>query len=122
MSTASPLPRRGIASGLTDADDLLPEKIRWNQLARMRAVVGTCGYLGCPGELLAIEPSQHDAQGEDEEITWYEARCEKCGKEYAAPNGRVLRRSSAHAETPSQWLAERERRDGELRKVTRKVH
>lgn len=111
----TPLPRGGIQAAFADTDDLLVEKQRWNQLAAMRAVIGQCR--ACGGDLLAVPPSEHDAQGEDDEITWYEASCAQCGKEYAAPNGRVFRRSTSHRETPRDWLSARERRDAEQRRA-----
>jgi uncharacterized protein with PIN domain len=120
MSYGNQLPEGGINSSLIDQDDLLPGMLRWQQFAAIKAIVGRCR--ACSGELQAVEASEHDAQGEDGEITWYEAKCKSCGKEVAAPNGRTFRRSSAHRETPRGWLEQREKRDGEERRATRAVH
>jgi hypothetical protein len=109
------LPPGGINARFVDSEDLLVGKPRWNELAAVRAVIGQCR--ACGGDLQAIEPSEHDAQGEDGEITWYEAKCRDCGREIAAPNGRMLARSSAHREMPRGWLERRNRRDDADRKA-----
>lgn len=119
------LPSAGINSGLVGGDDTLPSKMRWNQLADLKAVVGSCRSCSLAnrhGDLVAIPASMHDHMGEDGEVTWYEARCLACGTEVAAPNGRVLRRSSRHAETPRGWLEAREKRDADERRMLRQTH
>jgi hypothetical protein len=114
------LPRGGGINGaLIGADDTLPDKQRWNHLAEIRAIVGQCR--DCCGDLQAVAPDEHDAQGEEGEVTWYEARCMSCGKVVAAPNGRVFRRSSAHRETPGDWLEGRRARDRALRDEIREA-
>jgi hypothetical protein len=111
------LPRGGINTALVGNDDTLVSRLRWIELARLRAIVGTCRE--CQGSLQAIEPDAHDHSGEEGQITWYEARCATCGEEIAAPNGRIFRRSSRWSETPGDWLSGREKRDGEERKARR---
>jgi hypothetical protein len=113
-------PPPGVNATFVGTDDTLVSKGRWNQLAGMQAVVGQCR--ACGGDMEALAPSEHDAQGEAEQITWYEARCRACGKEVAAPNGRIFRRSSAHLETPRAWLETRASRDAEERKQIQQSH
>lgn len=120
MSGRDGPPAGGIHPSLVGADDTLVTKMRWNQLAETRAIVGRCR--DCGGDLRAIEATEHDSQGEEGEVTWYETRCRVCGRERAAPNGRIMRRSSAHRETPRGWLDARERRDTDERKQGRQVH
>jgi hypothetical protein len=116
------VPPGGLSRGLVGNDSTLVSKVRWNELARMGAVVGTCREPGCGGALHAVAPSEHDAQGEDGAITWYETRCTNCGKELAAPNGRILRRSSLQGEMPSGWLAQRRANDEAEAKIRRQGH
>lgn len=106
------LPEGGVSSALGGNDDTLPSRMRWNHLADIGAIVGQCRR-GCGGALVPIKAGPHDAEGEDGQITWYEVRCLGCGDETAAPNGRILRRSSLRSEMPSQWWETRERRDRE---------
>jgi hypothetical protein len=113
-------PAGGVHPVFVGSDDLLVAKPRWNQLAGTRAVVGQCR--DCGGDLQAIEATEYDSMGEAGQVTWYETRCRVCGKERAAPNGRIMRRSSAHRETPRAWLDTRERRDADERKQSRQVH
>lgn len=105
-----------MAPGVVGGDETLVPKMRWNELAGIAAIVGSCrecALHGRHGDLVALAPSAHDHMGEDGEVTWYEARCRACGKEVAAPNGRVMRRSSRHTETPRGWLERRAGRDEE---------
>lgn len=108
------LPEGGIESGLVEIGDLLPERMRWLRLARAQAVVGQCRK--CGGNLVPIEPPE-DEDGEVGEIAWYEMRCVACDTEIAAPNGRVLKRSSARSEMPPGWWKFREDRDREEAKA-----
>lgn len=111
----APVPQGGLGSPFKDEDDLLPPMTRWQQLAGIRAIVGSCRV--CGGDLQPIEPDEHSSQGEAGEITWYEVKCRTCGKETAAPNGRTFRRSSLHRETPRGWLDRREKGDGDQRRA-----
>lgn len=111
MSQLGPVPEGRVSDRLVDAEDLLVPKWRWNELARLAAVIGTCRK--CGAEMYAVESDEHDAAGEVGQVTWYEARCAR-GHEVASPNGRVLRRSGLHSEMPSKWWAAREERDREL--------
>lgn len=111
----SEVPPGRLSSAVVGNDDTLVPKRRWSELAAMGAVVGQCRV--CNGNLKAIPPSEHDTQGEDGQITWYETRCDNCGRETAAPNGRILRRSSLHSEMPSGWLERRQQRDREEAKA-----
>lgn len=111
-----------INATFADRDDTLVTKARWNELAAIRAIIGTCHYLGCGGNLQAVEASVHDAQGETGRVTWYEAKCNRCGREVAAPNGRVMRGSAAHGETPRGWLESRAQRDAETRRFAAGHH
>lgn len=113
MPSPSTPPSRGISQALVGADDTLVSKVRWNELAGIHAIVGTCP--GCGGGLKAMPSDRYDHGGEDGHVTWYEAACVQCGKEVAAPNGRVFRRSSLNGETPRGWLDGRQARDEEER-------
>jgi hypothetical protein len=104
-------PEGGINGHFVGTDDTLVSRMRWNQLAATRAIIGRCR--ACGGDVQAIEPTEHDAQGETGQVTWYEMKCRVCGRESAAPNGRIMRRSGAHRETPRGWLEARESRDEE---------
>jgi hypothetical protein len=114
------LPEGGLSRGVVGSDDTLVTKMRWSELAKINAVVGTCRE--CQGALHALVAGEHDAQGEDGQITWYDAKCQRCGKEYAAPNGRVLRRSSLNNEMPSGWLDQRRQRDREEARARQTGH
>lgn len=80
---------------------VVDDQVDSRQWLRARAtgdLVGDCscgGYLA-PGEVY------HNGH-----VEWYEARCITCGREVAAPGGRVLRRSSRHAEQPAGWWEQR---------------
>jgi hypothetical protein len=116
VSASTDPPRAGLVPTFVGTDDTLPPRTRWTQLAEMGAIVGSCRVCALNnrhGDLVAVAPSGHDAQGEDGSITWYETRCLACGDERAAPNGRVMRRSARWAETPHGWLANRDERDQE---------
>lgn len=70
----------------------------WLRARATGELVGDCvcgGYLQ-PGESYTVGHTE-----------WYETRCVTCGRETAAPGGRILRRSSRHAEQPSGWWAQR---------------
>lgn len=110
MSTRD-LPDGRLSPGLVGADDTLPPKIRWKQLADLGAIVGQCRQ--CQGNLVAEPPDEHDQGGEDGQVSWYETRCLSCGRVSAAPNGRVLARSSRATEQPRGWAERRQQRDAE---------
>jgi hypothetical protein len=117
VSQLGPPLRGGINDRFVDTEDALPPKYEWERLARMRAQIGQCRRLGCDAPLRAIPADEHDHSGEDGAISWYEAVCDN-GHEVAAPNGRVLRKSSLHGEMPSSWWEQREARDKKLREET----
>lgn len=110
MSQMGPRPTGGINDRLVDSEDMLPSKMQWNDYARRGVVVGRCRDCNGQADLFAVEADEHDTSGEAGEIAWYETRCAN-GHERAAPNGRVLRKSSAWAEMPPGWREAREERD-----------
>lgn len=70
---------------------------QWNRARAERTFVGTCRV--CGGHLAPMESSTE----RESHIEWSEAACILCGKEYAAPWGKTLRRSSRHTEMPHGW-------------------
>lgn len=104
----------GIARHLVGADDALPSATLWNRLVDAHEIVGTCRHPGCVGPL---QPLPVEVGGETGQVSWYEARCLSCGREVAAPNGRVFAHSSAHGNTPRGWLDARAARDAEDRQA-----
>lgn len=117
MSQLGPVPTGGVNDRFVDSEDALVPKSEWERLARMRAQVGRCRRPECDAPLRAIPADEHDHSGEDGAISWYEAVCDN-GHEVAAPNGRVLRKSSLHMETPSGWWEQREARDKATREAS----
>lgn len=73
----------------------------WNRARAEGGFVATCRL--CGGH---VKPSGTETVGH---IEWYEATCIICGKIIVSPNGRTLRRSSAHQEMPAGWWEYRER-------------
>jgi hypothetical protein len=109
--------RRGLRPGLVGNDGTLPPLNEWIRLAAVREIIGTC--VGCGGILHAIEPDVRGRLGEEGQVTWYEYRCAgRCGKEYAAPNGRTFAGggSTAWSRTTPGFMERRNALDDELRK------
>ena len=105
------VPRRGLSERVVDQDYTLVSRAEWVRLAGIKAIIGRCQGLGCGGDMQAIDPDEHDRSGEPGEVTWYESRCARCGREVAAPNGRVLARSGLTSEQPRGFQQAREERD-----------
>jgi hypothetical protein len=80
----------------------------WLRACAAGELVGTCRWCG---DQLAPRPAE-----EVSKIWWYEADCRTCTKIYAAPGGRILKRSSRHTEQPAQWRTERNKRLKDQRK------
>ena len=115
MPSPSSRPKGGVSSGIVSALGFLPSRMQWIRFAGEHAIVGSCRRPRCGGRLVATMPRDDDSAGEDGEITWYEMHCLECGGEVAAPNARVLSKSSLRSEHPSGWWAAREARDKEQR-------
>lgn len=85
---------QGITHRLVDTQDFI-HSVEWNRLAERGGIVGNCRQPKCGGLLKAL-PTHEDGKR-----TWYGAECLNCGHEIAAPDGKVLRRSSRRNEMPS---------------------
>jgi len=72
----------------------------WRSAADAGELVGLCRAAGCGGylETVRVPPGDDGAA-----LLWYAAACQTCGREVAAPGGRVLGRSGRHADSPSFW-------------------
>lgn len=71
----------------------------WREAAEAGEVIGRCRHRGCEGYMVIDDPPTYGQP----ELRWFMARCSTCTQEVAAPNGRVLRTSSAHREAPDFW-------------------
>lgn len=89
----------GLFSSIVDSWGLIRDG-EWRRAATRGDFVGPCDMPGCGGFLVPRHP---EAVGR---ILWYEALCSSCQHTYAAPNGRVLPRSSRHDEMPPGRLAQ----------------
>lgn len=86
--------KRGISTRLVDNQDFI-HSVEWNRLAERGAIVGTCRRPNCGGLMKGL-PTHEEGK-----IIWYGTECLNCGAQMAAPNGRVLIRSSRRTEMPS---------------------
>lgn len=87
-------------------DDGSINTVAWNRAAECGEHVGTCRHCG---SYLLADPTHQNAG-----ITWYGGRCTNlggCGRDFAAPNGEVLRRSARHSEMPAGWWALRTKKE-----------
>lgn len=71
--------------------------VMWAQADDSAQIVGTCRDNDCDGYLVVDPPKEYGPTP----LTWFEARCLKCGHQVAAPGGRLLRRSSRWTERPT---------------------
>jgi len=96
----------GIAKQFIGHNDRIIES-SWNDAADRLWPVGTCRHNECAGKLMA-RPARRDGNPEGG-ILWFEASCNVCSGMVVAPNGRVMRKSTAHSDMPKNWLADRNR-------------
>jgi hypothetical protein len=78
--------------------------LAWNRARADRSYVGTCRM--CGGYLIP-EPSDAYPESPDTAIVWYGAVCRACGREFVAPDGKVLQRSARHSQMPRTFLRTR---------------
>lgn len=100
MTAGKDQPERGIAARFVDGLDFIIQST-WDEAAQRKQPVGTCRRAACGGLMMARPAYRND------NILWFEAECDNCGSSIATPDGRVLRRSTRHAEMPGGWWANR---------------
>lgn len=84
-------------------DDVIDLAV-WNRTRAEGGFVGTCRE--CGGHVKPAPTTEYDSHAH---VQWFEAVCILCRKTIVSPNGRTLRRSSAHNEMPGGWWDNRER-------------
>lgn len=85
-----------------------PQSYYLDELALNRAratgdPIGTCR--NCGGDLVVIQSWPAETSGTS--VRWIEWECVSCGKQYAAPDGKYLQRSSAHSRQTAGWMGRR---------------
>lgn len=76
----------------------------WKRARAEGAFVGTCRH--CGGYLKA-QPTPPEHHRNPDGPSFAEAECVSCGHQFAAPMGKVLRRSGINSQQPGQWRAGR---------------